>query len=118
MRAAPPSHITLLVERYAPPSGGHTSDSCSLFCFLFLIPVDRYATSGVEETMELLHRGNQNRAVEPTKRNETSSRSHAVLQIVIDKEMKTAAIQKTILIGTLSSRRLCWKLIPFQGNYR
>jgi hypothetical protein len=49
--------------------------------------------------MELLHRGNQNRAVEPTKRNETSSRSHAVLQIVIDKEMKSAAIQKTILIG-------------------
>ena len=62
----------------------------------------RYATSGVEETMELLHRGNQNRAVEPTKRNETSSRSHAVLQIVIDKEMKTAAIQKTILIGLCS----------------
>jgi hypothetical protein len=59
----------------------------------------RYATSGVEETMELLHRGNQNRAVEPTKRNETSSRSHAVLQIVIDKEMKSAAIHKTILIG-------------------
>jgi hypothetical protein len=50
--------------------------------------------------MELLHRGNQNRAVEPTKRNETSSRSHAVLQIVIDKEMKTAAIHKTILIGS------------------
>jgi hypothetical protein len=50
--------------------------------------------------MELLHRGNQNRAVEPTKRNETSSRSHAVLQIIIDKEMKTAAIHKTILIGS------------------
>jgi hypothetical protein len=71
---------------------------CTLF-FAVLTVVDRYATSGVEETMELLHRGNQNRAVEPTKRNETSSRSHAVLQIVIDKEMKTAAIQKTILIG-------------------
>ena len=68
----------------------------------------RYATSGVEETMELLHRGNQNRAVEPTKRNETSSRSHAVLQIVIDKEMKSAAIHKTILIGAcFSASYLC-----------
>ncbi len=72
-----------------------------------LISVGRYSTSGVEETMELLHRGNQNRAVEPTKRNETSSRSHAVLQIVIDKEMKTAAIHKTILIGARVSMIVC-----------
>ncbi len=29
------------------------------------------STSTVEETMELLHRGNHNRTVEPTKKNES-----------------------------------------------
>eukprot|EP00961_Rhodomonas_salina_P194529 2626074-Rhodomonas_salina.1 len=41
------------------------------------------AESGVQETMELLHRGNLNRSVEPTKKNETSSRSHAIMQIMV-----------------------------------
>jgi hypothetical protein len=49
--------------------------------------------------MELLHRGNQNRTVEPTKRNETSSRSHAVLQIVVERETKTAGISSTVVYG-------------------
>ena len=33
------------------------------------------------QIMTLLHRGNQNRTTEPTRANETSSRSHAILQV-------------------------------------
>lgn len=34
--------------------------------------------------MQLLQRGNQNRTTEPTRANETSSRSHAILQVTIE----------------------------------
>lgn len=34
--------------------------------------------------MALLQRGNQNRTTEPTRANETSSRSHAILQVAMD----------------------------------
>ena len=33
------------------------------------------------QIMTLLHRGNLNRTTEPTRVNETSSRSHAILQV-------------------------------------
>ena len=35
----------------------------------------------VFQVMELLQKGNKNRTTEPTRVNETSSRSHAVLQV-------------------------------------
>ncbi|PWZ37903.1 Kinesin-like protein KIN-8A [Zea mays] len=34
--------------------------------------------------MELLQKGNKNRTTEPTRVNETSSRSHVVLQVVVE----------------------------------
>jgi kinesin family protein 18/19 len=40
-----------------------------------------FPVDSVMEVMTLLHRGNKNRTTEPTKANETSSRSHAVCQV-------------------------------------
>ena len=38
---------------------------------------------GSVQVMALLQRGNQNRTTEPTRVNETSSRSHAILQVTL-----------------------------------
>lgn len=38
----------------------------------------------LSQVMQLLQRGNQNRTTEPTRCNETSSRSHAILQVTIE----------------------------------
>ncbi|XP_011874278.1 PREDICTED: kinesin-like protein KIF19 isoform X1 [Vollenhovia emeryi] len=41
------------------------------------------STNSTEEVMQLLHRGNKARTVEPTAANKTSSRSHALLSVTI-----------------------------------
>jgi len=64
--------------------------------------ITEFSTATVEETMQLLHRGNLNRSVEPTKKNETSSRSHAVMQIMVEGKDKTAGLSETVRIGKLS----------------
>ena len=46
----------------------------------------RFEASSAKEVMELLHQGNRRRQTEPTRCNETSSRSHAVLQVFIETE--------------------------------
>jgi len=46
----------------------------------------RFEASSANEVMELLHQGNHRRQTEPTRCNETSSRSHAVLQVFIETE--------------------------------
>lgn len=43
-----------------------------------------YQAYSAEEVMALLHQGNQSRTTEPTRINETSSRSHAILQVVLE----------------------------------
>lgn len=43
-----------------------------------------YQAYSAEEVMALLHQGNQSRTTEPTRVNETSSRSHAILQVVLE----------------------------------
>ena len=73
--------------------------------------ITEYSASGVEETMELLHKGNQNRSVEPTKKNETSSRSHAVMQIMVEQRQKSSDIVETVRIGKFS-------LIDLAGSER
>eukprot|EP00281_Chroomonas_sp_CCMP1168_P026414 CAMPEP_0206223458 /NCGR_PEP_ID=MMETSP0047_2-20121206/6496_1 /ASSEMBLY_ACC=CAM_ASM_000192 /TAXON_ID=195065 /ORGANISM="Chroomonas mesostigmatica_cf, Strain CCMP1168" /LENGTH=688 /DNA_ID=CAMNT_0053646335 /DNA_START=1 /DNA_END=2063 /DNA_ORIENTATION=+ len=73
--------------------------------------ITEFSTSTVEETMELLHRGNQNRTVEPTKKNETSSRSHAVMQIMVEQREKVADVTDQVRIGKLS-------LIDLAGSER
>lgn len=39
-------------------------------------------TTSTEEVLQLLHRGNQRRSCEPTSKNRTSSRSHAVVKVM------------------------------------
>nr|CAB3503753.1 unnamed protein product [Digitaria exilis] len=41
----------------------------------------QYRAYSTDEVMKLLQRGNKNRTTEPTRVNETSSRSHAILQV-------------------------------------
>ena len=64
--------------------------------------ITEFTTATVEETMELLHRGNLNRSVEPTKKNETSSRSHAVMQIMVEGKDKTPGLSESVRVGKLS----------------
>ncbi|KAG6478136.1 hypothetical protein ZIOFF_061568 [Zingiber officinale] len=44
----------------------------------------QYRAYTTDEVMSLLQQGNQNRTTEPTRVNETSSRSHAILQVVAE----------------------------------
>lgn len=55
-----------------------------------------------QEIMELLQRGNRNRTTEPTSANETSSRSHAVLQVVVEQREKGSGLVAEVLVGKLS----------------
>jgi kinesin family protein 18/19 len=43
--------------------------------------ITEYGADSADEILELLHRGNLHRSVEPTAANQVSSRSHAVLQV-------------------------------------
>jgi kinesin family member 18/19 len=61
--------------------------------------------------MELLFFGNQNRTQEATGANETSSRSHAILQIIVEAKDKASGIQAEISVGKLS-------LIDLAGSER
>ncbi|KAK1326554.1 Kinesin-like protein FLA10 [Acorus calamus] len=44
----------------------------------------QYRAYSTDEVMALLQQGNQNRTTEPTRANETSSRSHAILQVIAE----------------------------------
>ena len=59
------------------------------------------ATSA-EEVMDLLQRGNARRSQHPTAANEVSSRSHAVLQVVVETRERAEGSQAKIKIGKLS----------------
>jgi len=64
-----------------------------------------------EDVMELLFFGNQNRTQEATGANETSSRSHAILQITVEAKDKASGITAEIAVGKLS-------LIDLAGSER
>ncbi len=55
-----------------------------------------------EDVMELLFFGNQNRTQEATGANETSSRSHAVLQITVEERDRAEGTSASVNIGKLS----------------
>lgn len=55
--------------------------------------------------------GNQNRAISPTSANEVSSRSHAVMQIIIQQKERTADVRTAVNVGKLS-------LIDLAGSER
>lgn len=58
--------------------------------------------NSVEEVMDLILTGNQNRTSSPTEANATSSRSHAVLQINVVQKNRTADISEEHTFATLS----------------
>lgn len=64
-----------------------------------------------DEIMELLIYGNKNRTQEATGANETSSRSHAVLQIIVEYKEKDSGVKSEVKIGKLS-------LIDLAGSER
>merc|ERR1719382_370904 len=55
-----------------------------------------------EEIMSLLHQANKHRTTEATGANVTSSRSHAVLQVVVEQRDRTAGIVAQMNVGKLS----------------
>ncbi len=59
------------------------------------------ATSA-REVMGLLHEGNKNRTTEATDANATSSRSHAVLQVVVEQRDRNPTPQSAVKVGKLS----------------
>lgn len=73
--------------------------------------VKEYSVKNSNEIMKLLHEGNKRRTTESTNANLTSSRSHAILQIQVNKKEKTADTEKEILTGKLS-------LIDLAGSER
>ena len=68
------------------------------------------ATSS-EHILNLLKKGNKNRTTESTNANETSSRSHAILQIMVSYKEKNSGIEYEIKYGKLS-------LIDLAGSER
>lgn len=67
--------------------------------------------SSSKDIMNLLRRGNKNRTQEATNANETSSRSHAILQVLVEYKEKVTGIDAEIKIGKLS-------LIDLAGSER
>ncbi|GAA0141699.1 microtubule binding motor protein [Lithospermum erythrorhizon] len=71
----------------------------------------QYRAYSTDEVMSLLQQGNRNRTTEPTRANETSSRSHAILQVVVEYHVKDASDNIVNRIGKLS-------LIDLAGSER
>ncbi|CAJ2642065.1 unnamed protein product [Trifolium pratense] len=71
----------------------------------------QYQAYSTDEVMALLQQGNRNRTTEPTRANETSSRSHAVLQVVVEYRVRDAAMNIVHRVGKLS-------LIDLAGSER
>ena len=55
-----------------------------------------------DEIMTLLHKGNERRSQQPTAANEVSSRSHAVLTVVVEGKDRAPGTVATIKVGKLS----------------
>ncbi|CAO2579600.1 Kinesin-like protein KIF18A [Lemmus lemmus] len=64
-----------------------------------------------EEILQLLDNGNKNRTQHPTDINATSSRSHAVFQIYLRQQDKTASINQNVCVAKMS-------LIDLAGSER
>uniref|UniRef100_A0A1J3IFN5 Kinesin-like protein n=5 Tax=Noccaea caerulescens TaxID=107243 RepID=A0A1J3IFN5_NOCCA len=71
----------------------------------------QYRAYSTDEVMALLQRGNHNRTTEPTRCNETSSRSHAILQVIVEYKTRDASMNIISRVGKLS-------LIDLAGSER
>ncbi|KAM8960416.1 kinesin-like protein KIF19 [Pelodytes ibericus] len=63
--------------------------------------ITEVSTNNANEIMELLRRGNKLRTQEPTAANKTSSRSHAVLQVIVKQKSKVKDIHQEVRVGKL-----------------
>ncbi|KMS97420.1 hypothetical protein BVRB_5g127020 isoform A [Beta vulgaris subsp. vulgaris] len=73
--------------------------------------LSQYRAYSTDEVMALLLQGNKNRTTEPTRANETSSRSHAILQVMIEYRTRDASMNVINRVGKLS-------LIDLAGSER
>lgn len=64
--------------------------------------LSEHSPTTVDEVMEMILLGNQNRTMSPTEANATSSRSHAVLQVNVKQKSRTAGISEDHTVATLS----------------
>eukprot|EP00002_Diphylleia_rotans_P022956 TRINITY_DN4509_c0_g1_i3.p1 TRINITY_DN4509_c0_g1~~TRINITY_DN4509_c0_g1_i3.p1 ORF type:complete len:751 (+),score=179.87 TRINITY_DN4509_c0_g1_i3:64-2316(+) len=64
--------------------------------------ITEYTTTSAQEVLHLLHQGNRRRTTEATGANEVSSRSHAVMQIVIEQKERIANVSAEVIISKLS----------------
>ncbi|KAK1427255.1 hypothetical protein QVD17_15938 [Tagetes erecta] len=71
----------------------------------------QYRAYTTDEVMMLLQQGNRNRTTEPTRANETSSRSHAILQVMVEYRVKDECNNILNRVGKLS-------LIDLAGSER
>ncbi|KAL8130274.1 hypothetical protein V2J09_019429 [Rumex salicifolius] len=71
----------------------------------------QYRAYSTDEVMALLLQGNKNRTTEPTRANETSSRSHAILQVMVEYRARDASMNIVNRVGKLS-------LIDLAGSER
>jgi kinesin family protein 18/19 len=76
-----------------------------------IVGVTEFQANSVEEVMTIVKKGNKNRTQEPTNMNEESSRSHAVLQVMVEQRERTRDTMEVIKIGKLS-------LIDLAGSER
>mmetsp|Transcript_119481 Transcript_119481/g.273773 ORF Transcript_119481/g.273773 Transcript_119481/m.273773 type:complete len:894 (+) Transcript_119481:133-2814(+) len=74
--------------------------------------------STAEEIMNLLLEGNRHRTTEPTAANVVSSRSHAVLQVIVEQKDKTAGASAAIHVGKLAMIDLAGSERASQTNNR
>ena len=64
--------------------------------------ITEYRAGCVDEVMRTLHEGNRRRTQEPTRANETSSRSHAILQVTVAQRERLGGTSHLIKHGKLS----------------
>ncbi|XP_007941187.1 kinesin-like protein KIF19 [Orycteropus afer afer] len=63
--------------------------------------ITEVSTSNAQEIMQLLTRGNRERTQEPTATNQTSSRSHAVLQVTVRQWGRGTELAEAVRVGRL-----------------
>ncbi|KAK7918697.1 hypothetical protein WMY93_009981 [Mugilogobius chulae] len=63
--------------------------------------ITEVSTINAQEIMELLVKGNRQRTQEPTAANQTSSRSHALLQVCVKQQSRSPDLQQEVRYGRL-----------------
>ncbi|XP_058515366.1 kinesin-like protein KIF19 [Ochotona princeps] len=80
--------------------------------------VSEVAVKTAHEILELLQKGNKRRIQEPTDANQTSSRSHAVLQVVVTQKSRIPGVTAELAVGKLSMVDLAGSERASQNNNR